>query len=229
MRIMEPKKNPAIDVHRYRSTLFSIGLITSIVLVTMAFQWKTQVTKTDVRSYDTSPLDIIYEPPITDHLYAEKKVNRVSIPINFVAVDNIETIEPTDDIVIEEPFIDQSVLVVNPMVEVPTEIVKDDFVVIAEVMPLPENGYEGFYDLLRREMQYPRKAQSMDIQGKVFVEFIVNENGSLSQLKVVKGIGGGCDEEAVRVLSLSKWSPGKQRGKPVKVKMVQPIVFKLKH
>jgi Periplasmic protein TonB, links inner and outer membranes len=61
------------------------------------------------------------------------------------------------------------------------------------------------------------------------VEFVVNKNGAPSDLKVTKGIGGGCDEEAMRVIALSKWEPGKQRGNPVRVRMSMAINFKLNH
>ena len=68
----------------------------------------------------------------------------------------------------------------------------------------------------------------MGIEGRVFVQFVVDKDGSVSDVKVVKGIGAGCDEEAERVLKLSpKWSPGKERGRSVKVRMVLPIIFKL--
>ena len=68
----------------------------------------------------------------------------------------------------------------------------------------------------------------MGIEGKVYLQFIIDKDGSLTNMTVLKGIGIGCDEEAVRVLSeCPKWEPGKQRGKPVKVKMALPIIFQL--
>ncbi len=68
----------------------------------------------------------------------------------------------------------------------------------------------------------------MNLDGRVFIEFVVEKDGSLTDVKVVKGIGGGCDEEAVRVISQApKWRPGKQRGRAVRVRMVMPIMFKL--
>jgi protein TonB len=68
----------------------------------------------------------------------------------------------------------------------------------------------------------------MGIDGKVFVEFVINKDGSISDVRAVKGIGAGCDEEAVRVVQgAPSWTPGKQRGKPVKQRMVLPITFKL--
>lgn len=75
---------------------------------------------------------------------------------------------------------------------------------------------------------YPHRAQRMGIEGWVFVEFVVERDGSLTDIKVVKGIGGGCDDEAIRVISQApKWNAGKQRGRSVRVRMVMPIMFKL--
>ena len=71
-------------------------------------------------------------------------------------------------------------------------------------------------------------ARESDIQGKVYVQFVVEPNGSISHVQVLRGIGGGCDEEAVRVVqSMPKWKPGKQRGVPVRVQYMVPIVFRL--
>jgi protein TonB len=71
-------------------------------------------------------------------------------------------------------------------------------------------------------------ARESGIQGKVFVTFVVEKDGSITDVKVLRGIGGGCDEEAVRVIKgMPKWSVGKQRGKPVRVQFNMPIVFKL--
>jgi protein TonB len=76
-------------------------------------------------------------------------------------------------------------------------------------------------------MKYPTKAKTRNTEGRVFVEFVVNKEGMPVNMKVLRGIGNGCDEEAMRVLSLAKWNPGKQRGRQVSVKMVMPIYFKL--
>lgn len=110
----------------------------------------------------------------------------------------------------------------EPEPEDPTE-----FFIIVEENPEPTNGYANFYKELSKNLKYPNQARRMGIEGKVFVEFIVNKNGEASDLKVIRGIGSGCDEEAMRVLSLTTWKPGKQRGKPVRVKMVMPISFML--
>ena len=86
----------------------------------------------------------------------------------------------------------------------------------------------AFYKQLGKNLRYPRQAKKMGIQGKVYIRFIVDTDGSLTNIEVLKGIGAGCDEEALRVITQApKWKPGKQRGKPVKVRMTIPIVFKL--
>ena len=77
-------------------------------------------------------------------------------------------------------------------------------------------------------MEYPSQARRMGIEGRVFVQFVVDKQGNVTEVQSVKGIGAGCDEEAERVLRESpKFKPGKQRGRPVKVRMVLPIIFKL--
>ncbi|MGB3618259.1 MAG: energy transducer TonB, partial [Catalinimonas sp.] len=74
----------------------------------------------------------------------------------------------------------------------------------------------------------PEQARRMGVEGRVFVQFVVERDGTLTDVQAVKGIGAGCDEEAIRAVKESpKWKPGKQRGRPVRVRMVMPIVFKM--
>jgi protein TonB len=87
----------------------------------------------------------------------------------------------------------------------------------------------AFYKYLSENLKYPQKALQHSIGGKVFLQATISKTGEISNIIVVKGIGYGCDEEAVRVLkSAPKWIPGKQRGRPVNVRMVVPITFVIK-
>ncbi len=89
-----------------------------------------------------------------------------------------------------------------------------------------DGGMDAFYQYVSKEMKYPLDARKKGIEGKVYVQFVVEKDGSISQVETVKGIGGGCDEEAERVIRKSPaFNPGKQRGKPVRVRMVMPILF----
>ena len=95
------------------------------------------------------------------------------------------------------------------------------------VEQMPE--FEGnFHNYLNYELRYPALARENDIEGKVLVEFVVNEDGAISAARIVRGIGGGCDEEALRVIkNMPKWKPGRQNGRAVKVFFTLPIIFNL--
>jgi protein TonB len=97
-----------------------------------------------------------------------------------------------------------------------------------EQMPVFEGGQGALMRYLSSNLQYPQQAQEADIQGKVVVAFTVCEDGRLCDEKITRGIGGGCDEEALRVIKkMPKWEPGTKDGKPVKVRYMLPVVFQL--
>ena len=97
----------------------------------------------------------------------------------------------------------------------------DDYEGCAEQYPQP-------HEYVRKKLKYPSQARRMGIEGKVFIQFVVGKDGEITEVKVIRGVGAGCDEEAARVIKSSpKWTPGKQRGQAVKVRMVLPITFKL--
>jgi protein TonB len=97
-----------------------------------------------------------------------------------------------------------------------------------DVMPEYPGGHEALIKSIVNEFKYPEKAKKEGIEGKVLIEFVVDKSGNVSETKVIKGIGHGCDEEALRVVKLLKpFKPGMDKGKPVDVKMVIPIAFKL--
>ena len=97
-----------------------------------------------------------------------------------------------------------------------------------EVYPFPANGMEGFYKFLAKNIRYPKEARKKNVQGRVYVQFVVDKEGNIMEAKCVKGISPECDEEAVRVISImEKWKPALQRGQPVKVPLVIPIMFKI--
>jgi TonB family protein len=99
---------------------------------------------------------------------------------------------------------------------------------VVEESARPEKGMSGFYEEIGRIIKYPLQARRLNVQGKVIVEFVVEKDGTLTEIKTIKGIGSGCDEEAERVLrNVKKWIPGSLHGKPVRQKMVLPILFKL--
>ncbi|MBP6455166.1 MAG: energy transducer TonB, partial [Chitinophagaceae bacterium] len=98
-----------------------------------------------------------------------------------------------------------------------------------EQMPEYPGGEDALYSFININLRYPELAKQNNIEGQVTIGFIVNEDGSLSDFKVLRGMGYGCDEEAIRVIKMMpKWRSGKQNGMPVKVKYQLPVVFTIK-
>ncbi|MEM6522324.1 MAG: energy transducer TonB [Bacteroidota bacterium] len=92
----------------------------------------------------------------------------------------------------------------------------------------PKGGYAGFYSYVNRKMRYPKEARKERIEGKVYVQFVINKDGSIDAVNVISGIGYGCDEEAVRIMrNAPNWKPAKQNGIPVYQRIQLPITFKL--
>ena len=104
------------------------------------------------------------------------------------------------------------------------EEAEEEIFVVVEQMPELIGGIAA----LQKEIRSPEMARQAGVNGRVFVQFIVDEMGNVSNPVVLRGIGGGCDEEALRVIKKAKFKPGMQRGKAVKVRYVIPIVFKLR-
>lgn len=114
-------------------------------------------------------------------------------------------------------------------VKVPrTESIAEKEHLWVEEMPQYKGGEKSLQSIITANMVYPEIARRAGIQGKVLLSFVIEKDGTISNIKVIKGIGGGCDEEAARVtLMLNKWNPGIQNGSPVRVRMIMPFFFKL--
>ena len=229
---MEARKNPKADINRYRTLFFNIGLVVSMWLVLLAFEWRFYdatdtlnvtgtMNDTFEETLDVPPTEQPPPPPPT------------AVNVNFIPIEDTEDIEDELEIKFDIEMTEETVISDVPKYEevedVEEEETAEEVFVIVEEQPHPKGGMQAFYDYVNSNIHYPSQARRMNIEGRVFVQFIIEKDGSISQIEVIRGVGGGCDEEAVRVLSNApKWAPGKQRGKPVRVKMVFPIVFKLK-
>jgi protein TonB len=101
------------------------------------------------------------------------------------------------------------------------------FVVVEEQAEFP-GGLDSMYAYIQKNLKYPEKAKAEGIEGRVFVQFVIEKDGSISNILIKRAIGGGCEEAAVEMIkNMPKWKPGKQRGKPVRFQFVLPIKFEL--
>ncbi len=152
-----------------------------------------------------------------------------------IEIENGEII--TGDL-IAEPEVDGMIEVLMPEPEImgamvaepfPTESREAKVYDIAEKMPEFVNGADSLLNYLANEISYPKKAQKKGVEGRVYVQFVVEKDGKITRAKVLRGIGSGCDEEALRVInSMINWIPGENNGKKVAVKYTLPIKFVLK-
>lgn len=223
---MELKKNPKADLHRSSTFFFSIGLLITMSLVLAAFEWKQYEAKVaDLIEKQADVFEETIEVPPTD--IPPPPPPAVQAPV-IVEVPDEEEIEEDIKVSLDiEVSQDTKVEEIVVKAEEPKEETDEIFTIVEE-SAAPKGGMAAFYKYVGDKMKYPPQARRMGIDGKVFVEFVINKDGSISDVKAVKGIGAGCDEEAVRVVqSAPAWTPGKQRGKPVKQRMVLPITFKL--
>jgi protein TonB len=177
------------------------------------------------------PIDKPKPPPPQVQLPKLQKVIKF-VPPKVVKEEVVEEIPTIEEIKQHE--------VAAVEVEGPTEIVfeepveevvvEDDNKIFTVVEQQPEfqGGYEAMMNFIKKNMRYPASARRMGVDGTVYVSFVVSKDGSISEVKTIRGISADCDKEAMRVVSMMPpWRPGKQNGKPVFVRFVLPIKFKL--
>ncbi|MDN5200386.1 TonB family protein [Fulvivirgaceae bacterium BMA10] len=165
---------------------------------------------------------------------------RVKVQFAIAESGKLEVISVEENPIIEKVFLKQSLLGLDEWIpasqnniNVPQffqlNIIKNEEIfAMVEDPPSPIGGMKSFYQYVQKNLQYPHRARTLGIEGKVFVQFVVDEKGKLTEVQAVKGIGGGCDEEVVRLIKeCPDWIPGYQDGVPVKVRMIIPITFEL--
>jgi len=226
---MEPKKTEKADLTNKTTLFFNIGLVVSLLIAVMAFEIKRYDDSEfkDLTNNQVFEEEIMDVPPTEQPPPPPPQIQQPQI----IEVPDEQEIEEEIDINMDNEITEDTK--VEEIVIQPVEIEKEDpnqiFLVVEEGASF-KGGLNAFYEYVGKQMRgkYPAQARRMGIEGRVFVEFVVNRDGSVQDVKAIKGIGGGCDELAIKVIQDSpKWNPGKQRGKPVRQRMVMPIVFKL--
>lgn len=222
---MEIKKNPNKDLEKTKGLYLQIGLVFALFVVLVAFEWK-KFDKTDTSMFDMATL-FIPEEEIEITKQEEKieqppppQIPEIEIVEDDVEVDDDLTFDEVDErTAVEEYYVTR--------VDVQEEVhVEAEIFTIVEEQPSFPGGEAALMEFLGKNIAYPPMARESGIQGTVFVTFVVEPDGSVTNVKILRGIGGGCDEEAMRVVrNMPKWKPGKQRGKPVRVQFNLPIRF----
>ena len=227
---MEIKKSPKADLESKKLTFTLIGLVVSLFIIWRVFEYKSYDKQTfddlqrTVEVMEEEMVEITkQEQPKVQPPQPKPQVTQIQIVEDDVEVDDdidINAEVDQDEVIEEYEF-------TPPEIE-EEEIVEAEIFKVVEEMPEFPGGAAKMMEYIQKNIKYPMMARESDIQGRVFVNFVVEPDGHITNVTVMRGIGGGCDEEALRVVqSMPNWKPGKQRGSAVRCSFTVPIIFKL--
>ena len=227
---MEIKKSPKADLESKRNILLLLGLVIALGLSLAAFEYRTSPKKAEslgqvqMQEIEEEIIPITREqeikPPPPPPPQVVEVLNIVDDEVEIEDELQIEDTEVTDDMIID----------VAPVVQAKKEVEEEETQVFFIVEDMPEfpGGELALRQFIANTVKYPVIAQENGIQGRVYVTFVVDADGSVSNPKIARGVDPSLDKEALRVVSLlPKWKPGMQRGKPVRVSYTVPINFQL--
>ncbi len=225
---MELKKNPKVDLRNYSGLFLQVGFILSLGLMLAAFGYT-------VREKNTGGLGELQTVVAEEEIIPITRQQEVKPPppveppkVTEVLTIVEDDVEIEDEIDIKDSDADQNTAIAIVEIEEEQVVEEAEVFFIVENMPEFPGGDLELRKHIAQNIQYPEIAKENGIQGRVFVQFVVNQKGEVEQVKVVRGVDPSLDKEAIRVInSLPKWKPGSQRGKPVKVSFTVPINFQL--
>lgn len=217
---MSVSKNPKVDLKLKYKRVFETSIILSLLLITLAFKFFPNVEKKQVLIQDAQPLIKAIDAAITSWDKKPPVPPKPPIPIEA----------PSDDVLIDVEIAPTGIDDAGPVAPPPpkpavkkVEVEDTQIFIAVEEMPEPIGGIQAIQNMI----VYPEIARRVGIEGRVFINAFVDENGNVFKTEILKGIGGGCDEAAQSAVSAAKFKPGRQRGKAVKVQVSVPVLFKL--
>ncbi|MCA1744587.1 MAG: energy transducer TonB [Bacteroidales bacterium] len=226
---MQVKKSPKADLENKKTVFMQIGLVVVLSLVLIAFEW----TSTDVNvDYSLMEEDIEVEEEIIPITRQEEVKPPPPPPPPAVAdILNIveDDVELDDELEIMDTEMDQDAMVdfSNMVMEEETRDAGEIFMIVEEMPEFP-GGQEALQKYLASSVRYPVIAQENGIQGRVYIQFVINQTGEVTNAVILRGVDPSLDREALRVVeAMPKWKPGKQRNRAVRVSYTVPINFVL--
>ena len=228
----EVKKSPKANLEVHRNTFILMGLVVGLSLLFFAFEWSTQTRKLDEA---VLVQDVLAEEEI-EITRREPTPPPPPPPPEPETPEIIEVVEEKVETKLEiKTEDDQSQRQMQTYVPPPPpkpkqEEVTEEIFVVVEDQPLFPGGNAAMMKFLSDNIKYPVIAQENNIQGRVICNFVVEKDGSITDVQVVRGVDPSLDREAVRVIQqMPRWKPGKQRGQAVRVRFTLPVVFRLQN
>jgi protein TonB len=230
---MEIKKNPEVDVRNVRLLLFLIGGIVTLGIVCAVFAFTIQEAKKTEAKEDVVDVNNVEQIEITRQDQPKPveppKPQKVEVKV-YSEVLKIVTNDTKVETEMNFDEFTEDVEFVN--VEVKEEVIEEEQIFVsAEEMPsFQGGGLPAFHAWVQKNVSYPMIAQENGIQGRVLLQFVVEKDGTLGQIKVLQTPDQSLADEAIRVLMKSpKWKPAKQRNKPVRLSFTMPVEFRLQN
>ena len=216
---MALNKDPKADLRRMYKKVFEVSLIISLLLLIVAFKYFPDMGKSQIVLEGPQELFTVEDIENTKQENRPPPPPKPPIPIEAPSDDVLEDIE------IASTEIDINAQIDAPPPPKEEKKVEEEptYFVAVEEMPEPIGGIQA----IQSKIIYPEIAKRAGVEGKVYVLAFVDETGEVTNAKILKGLGAGLDEAALNAVKQTKFKPGKQRGKPVKVQVSIPIVFKL--
>ncbi len=226
---MEVKKNNKANLEKMKGLFLEVGLVLTLALVLVAFEWTSKPSEAVIIETTEGPSTAEEMTPVTRQ---EQQQQPDKPPPKMP--DEFEKIDDSDEFG-EDEFEDFDVSgdlgddYSYEMMDVEDEVEEEQIFMIVEDMPTFKGGdTKKFQKYIYSKLKYPDIARENGISGKVVVKFVVDQTGKVTNVEILRGVDPALDEEALRVVRSSPpWSPGKQRGRPVKVQFVFPITFVL--
>ena len=226
---MEVKKTDKANLEKNRGMFLQLGYVIVLGLVLLAFEWGTRPSELNTLG-ELADMDLEEEIiPITRQ---QNEPPPPPPPPQTTEVINIveDDVEIEDELLLDDTEADQDTEIeIFEFAEEEEEVNEMEVFFVVEDMPTFQGqSSDAFRIYIQKNLKYPMIAQENGVSGRVFVQFDVNASGSIENVIVVRGVDPSLDKEAVRVVKSSpKWTPGKQRGRPVRVRFTFPIVFQL--
>lgn len=224
---METRKAKSADLERRRTVFFQLGLIIAISAALTAFEWKTP----DAGTIELPKMSgIVPEEKIINVLIEKKpELPKLVNPTIFNEVEGPGDDFPEIEIKVEtDPFEKIELYKLPHQTPEETDPNEPEIFLVAEKMPEYPGGEAALMKYLGDNIRYPEIAKEAGIGGVVYIYFVIEPDGSISNIRALREVAGGCTEEAIRVVSeMPRWFPGLQRGKAVRVSMNLPVSFKL--
>ncbi len=226
---MEIKKSPKADLENKRSMFILIGFVLAFGFTYICFEWtNTEVTVHEVENTFINQSEDLIIPQTTQIETPPEKIEKPKEVVQQVLKVVSDEVETTATVEIQEQSTEEAIEFTPMDVQEEEEAEEEIFQVVEKMASFP-GGNAKLMEFLRKELVYPQIAIDNNVQGRVFVQFVVNRDGSIQDVKVTRGVDPILDEEAIRVVKkMPKWVPAEQRGKTVRSRFTLPVMFKFK-